>query len=43
MMAVVIHAPLDLRIDEIAAAPEPGPAEVRVAVSHGGICGSDLH
>lgn len=43
MKAVVIHAPHDLRIDDIAAAPAPGPGEVRVAISHGGICGSDLH
>lgn len=43
MKAVVLHAPHDLRIDEIAAAPAPGAGEVRVAVSHGGICGSDLH
>ena len=43
MQALVIHAPHDLRLDEIAAAPAPGPGEVRIAVSHGGICGSDLH
>ncbi len=43
MKSVVIHAPHDLRLDEIAAAVAPGPGEVRVAVSHGGICGSDLH
>lgn len=43
MMSVVIHAPHDLRVEDVAAAPVPGPGEVRVAVSHGGICGSDLH
>jgi L-idonate 5-dehydrogenase len=43
MKAVVIHAPHDLRIDEIAPAAAPAEGEVRVAVSHGGICGSDLH
>ena len=43
MKAVVIHEPHDLRIDQIADAPTPGPGEVTVAVSHGGICGSDLH
>lgn len=43
MKAVVIHAPHDLRIDEIAAAPAPGPGEVRIAIAQGGICGSDLH
>lgn len=43
MKAVVIHAPHDLRLDEIAAAPAPGPGEVRIAIAQGGICGSDLH
>ncbi|OCX58139.1 L-idonate 5-dehydrogenase [Thioclava sp. SK-1] len=43
MEALVIHAPHDLRLDHIADAPAPGPGHVRVAVSHGGICGSDLH
>lgn len=43
MKAVVLHAPHDLRFDEIAPAPAPGPGEVQIAVSHGGICGSDLH
>ncbi|MFV0333121.1 MAG: L-idonate 5-dehydrogenase [Tropicimonas sp.] len=43
MKAVVIHAPHDLRIEEIAPAPAPGPGEVRVAIARGGICGSDLH
>jgi L-idonate 5-dehydrogenase len=43
MRAVVIHAANDLRLDEMAEAPAPGPGEVRVDVSHGGICGSDLH
>lgn len=43
MKAVVIHAPHDLRLDMVPAAPPPGPDEVRVDISHGGICGSDLH
>ncbi|MEI4485109.1 L-idonate 5-dehydrogenase [Frigidibacter sp. MR17.14] len=43
MKAVVLHAPHDLRFDDIAPAPAPGPGEVQIAVSHGGICGSDLH
>jgi L-idonate 5-dehydrogenase len=42
MRAIVIHAPRDLRIEPVAA-HEPGPAQVRVRVSSGGICGSDLH
>lgn len=40
--ALVIHGPGDLRIDPVpAAVPQPDQAEV--AITHGGICGSDLH
>lgn len=42
MKSIVIHAAKDLRIEERPVA-EPGPGEVQVAVSVGGICGSDLH
>ncbi len=42
MRGVVIHAPKDLRVEEIAAVPV-GPREVRVRIEAGGICGSDLH
>jgi L-idonate 5-dehydrogenase len=42
MRGVVIHAPKDLRIEEVEAVP-PGPHEVRVRIEAGGICGSDLH
>jgi L-idonate 5-dehydrogenase len=42
MKAAVIHAPRDLRIDEIDA-PSVGPGEVMVRIRAGGICGSDLH
>jgi L-idonate 5-dehydrogenase len=42
MRAVVIHAPHDLRLDEMAE-PTPGPGEVLVRIKAGGICGSDLH
>jgi L-idonate 5-dehydrogenase len=42
MKAAVIHAPRDLRIDEIAN-PTTGPGEVMVRIRAGGICGSDLH
>jgi L-idonate 5-dehydrogenase len=42
MKALVIHAPHDLRVDEVAAA-SPGPRQVAVRVRAGGICGSDLH
>lgn len=46
MRAIVIHAPKDLRVDEIeddAAADALGPGEVRVRLAVGGVCGSDLH
>ncbi|WP_029008975.1 L-idonate 5-dehydrogenase [Azospirillum halopraeferens] len=42
MRAVVIHAPRDLRVEEMACG-DPGPGEVRVRLGVGGICGSDLH
>lgn len=42
MRAAVIHAPHDLRVDEIPDQPL-GPDGVRVRVGAGGICGSDLH
>ena len=42
MRGVIIHAPKDLRIEDVA--PEPlGPRDVRVRIEAGGICGSDLH
>ncbi len=42
MKAAFHHGVRDLRIDEVD--PEPvGPDEVRIAVSYGAICGSDLH
>ncbi len=42
MKAIVIHAPHDLRIED-RSEENPGPGQVRVRVSTGGICGSDLH
>lgn len=42
MRALVIHAPHDLRVDEMAR-PRPEAGEVQVAVQRGGVCGSDLH
>ena len=42
MKAAVIHAPHDLRIDEVEV-PAMGPHEVTVRIRAGGICGSDLH
>ncbi len=43
MRAIVAHQPHDLRIEERPAAARPGPGEVRVQITRGGICGSDLH
>jgi len=42
MKAVVIHAPKDLRIDDVPE-QEIGPYDVRIDVQAAGICGSDLH
>lgn len=42
MEALVIHAPGDLRVEEIPT-PAIGPNQLRVRVRCGGICGSDLH
>jgi L-idonate 5-dehydrogenase len=42
MRAVVLHKPLDLRLEE-REVPTPGPGEVLVRIERGGICGSDLH
>lgn len=42
MRGIVIHAPKDLRVEELPS-PALGPGEVRVRIAAGGICGSDLH
>ena len=42
MDALVIHAPGDLRVEDVPT-PSVGPGQVRVRVRTGGICGSDLH
>jgi L-idonate 5-dehydrogenase len=42
MDALVIHAPGDLRVEEIDT-PPLGPQQLQVRVRAGGICGSDLH
>ena len=42
MKAVVVHAARDLRVED-RPVPEPGEGEVRLRMTHGGICGSDLH
>lgn len=41
MQAVVCHAPLDYRLEEVAV-PRPGPGEALVKVEAVGICASDL-
>jgi 2-desacetyl-2-hydroxyethyl bacteriochlorophyllide A dehydrogenase len=40
--AVVAHGANDLRVERIAR-PEPAPDQAVVAVTYGGVCGSDLH
>jgi len=42
MRAAVIHAPRDLRIEEVDV-PALGAGDVKVRIRAGGICGSDLH
>lgn len=41
-LAVVIHAPRDLRLEETEV-PALGPTDVEIRIGAGGICGSDLH
>lgn len=42
MRAVTIHAPNDLRVDDVTTG-EVGAKDVKVRIGVGGICGSDLH
>jgi L-idonate 5-dehydrogenase len=42
MRAAVLHAPLDLRIED-RATPPLAAGQVKVRIGAGGICGSDLH
>ena len=42
MNALVIHAPRDLRIENVET-PDPEQDEVIVDIEVGGVCGSDLH
>ena len=42
MRAVVVHGAKDVRIEEREPAV-PGPGEIQVAITHAGVCGSDLH
>lgn len=41
MKAAVLHAPGDLRVEDVPV-PRPGPGEVLVKVGAAGICGSDI-
>src|SRR3954452_8749323 len=43
MRALRFHAAHDIRIEEVAEPPAPGPGEVVVRVVTCGICGTDLH
>ena len=43
MQAVRLHGKADLRVEEVARPDAPADGEVLLAVSAGGICGSDLH
>ncbi len=43
MRALRFHAARDLRIEEVAEPPAPGPGQVLVKVVSCGICGTDLH
>jgi (R,R)-butanediol dehydrogenase/meso-butanediol dehydrogenase/diacetyl reductase len=42
MLAALLHGNRDLRVEE-QPEPEPGPEEVKLAVAHNGLCGTDLH
>jgi L-idonate 5-dehydrogenase len=42
MKAVVVHGAGDLRVED-RPVPEPSHGQVRLRMTHGGICGSDLH
>lgn len=43
MKAIIIHTAKDLRVENIYQETDVKAGEVRLAVSYGGICGSDLH
>ena len=43
MRALRFHAAGDVRVDDVAEPPAPGPGEVLVAPAVCGICGTDLH
>lgn len=41
-IAVVVHGADDLRVEQVVL-PDPAPDQAVVAVTYGGVCGSDLH
>ncbi len=41
MLAALLYGNRDLRIEEVPE-PKPGPGEVKLAVAHNGLCGTDL-
>jgi L-iditol 2-dehydrogenase len=43
MLAVRLHGPRDLRLDEVPHPGAPGPGEALLRITAVGICGSDLH
>jgi L-iditol 2-dehydrogenase len=43
MLAVRLHGPRDLRVEQVPHCGPPGPGDVLLRVSVTGICGSDLH
>nr|WP_314569752.1 L-idonate 5-dehydrogenase [uncultured Pseudomonas sp.] len=43
MHAIVCHASKDLRVDRLDEPQPLAPAQLRVRIARGGICGSDLH
>ena len=42
MRAAMLHAPGDLRLEEVAL-PQAGPDDVLVRIATNGLCGSDIH
>jgi (R,R)-butanediol dehydrogenase / meso-butanediol dehydrogenase / diacetyl reductase len=43
MRAAVLYGPRDIRIEDVADAPPPGPREIRISVTSVGLCGTDVH
>ncbi len=43
MKAAVWYGKKDVRVEDVAEPPAPGPGEVKIKVRQTGICGSDLH